>query len=127
MAQLTNTGENAVRGAVLGTASLTSGTRYLRLWTADPLEDLSGGPEVSGGSYTGKAVSWTLSATAGEASNSAAVEFPNMPACTVTHATLATAASGGSHYLYGALTTPKTVGAGDTLRFAIGDVLAIFT
>ncbi len=94
-------------------------TVYVSLHTADPGE--TGANEVTGGSYARQAV--TFSAPASKAtSNSAAIEFTNMPACTVTHVGLWDAASGGNFWWGGALTQSKTINVGDTFKINAGDL-----
>jgi len=93
---------------------------YLALFTS-ATSDAGGGTEVTGGSYARQAV--TFSAAASKATtNSVAVSFTAMPAATVTHAALMDASTSGNMLLHGPLAASKTVGAGDTLTFAIGDV-----
>lgn len=101
-------------------------TVYLRLFTADPTVDPDstyGTREVAGGSYVGKAVAWTSLAGAGAAENTSSIDFPDMPAVTVTHVALCSTASGaGDWYLFGALTSSKTYAAGDTCQVEPGDL-----
>ena len=119
--------EDKLRDHVLRNVAFTSpATVYLRLFTT-ATTDAGGGTEVAGGSYAGQAVAFDAGAAgSGAADNSGAVSFANMPAATVTHAALFDAAAGGNMLLHAPLTSPKTVGAGDTLTFAVGDVDAVF-
>lgn len=99
-------------------------TIYVSLHTADPGD--SGANEVSGGGYARQAV--TLAAAANKAtSNTTVIEFTNMPAVTITHCAIWDAQTGGNVLMYGALTQSKTVNAGDTVRFNVGDLDITFT
>ena len=95
---------------------------YVSLHTADPLD--LGGSEVSGGAYArqGPVAFTDAGANPTVASNSAIVTFPAATAIwgTVTHFGLWDAKTGGVFRGSGAVLTPKTVGAGDTARFATG-------
>lgn len=119
--------EDKLRDHVLRNVAYTSpATVYLALFTT-ATTDAGGGTEVVGGSYARQAVAFTAGAAgSGAADNTAAETFVNMPAATVTHAALFDAVSGGNMLLHAALTTPKTVAAGDTLTFAAGDIDAVF-
>lgn len=92
-------------------------TLYASLHTADPGE--TGANEVTGGSYARQTI--TLSAaSSGTTSNSGAISFTGMPACTVTHAALWDASTAGN-CLWTGTATNKTLGAGDTYQVAAGD------
>jgi hypothetical protein len=115
--------ENALINAVLRNTAYTSpATVYLALYTT-ATTDAGGGTEVTGGSYARQAVTFGAPSN-GVSTNSAAVSFTGMPAATVTHAGIRDALTGGNLLFHGALTASKTVGAGDTLTFAIGDISA---
>jgi hypothetical protein len=92
---------------------------YVGLYTSDPT-DANTGTEVSGGSYTRKAVTFGAPAN-GVSTNSAAVNFDTATASwgTVTHMGLLDASTGGNLLYHGALTTSKTVSNGDAFIFAI--------
>lgn len=127
MASMTDYLEDKVRDHVLrGIAYTSPPTVYLGLFTT-ATTDAGGGTEVVGGSYGRNAVAFSAGAAgSGAADNTAAELFSNMPACTVTHAALFDAASGGNMLMHAPLSAPKTVGAGDALNFPIGDIDAIF-
>lgn len=76
------------------------------------------GTECTGGSYAPQAVTWTAS-SAGVASNSAAVVFTNMPACTVVAVELYDSAGTPVRLWWGALTANKVLNSGDTFEFDI--------
>jgi hypothetical protein len=119
--------EDKLRDHVLRNVAYTSPTTvYLALFTT-ATTDAGGGTEVVGGSYARQAVAFTAGAAgSGAADNTAAETFSNMPAVTVTHAAIMDASSGGNMLLHGPLPSPKTVGAGDALEFAAGDIDAVF-
>lgn len=113
--------KNEIYDHVLRNASYTSPTTvYLALFT-DATDDAGGGTEVSGGSYARQAVAFDAP-TDGVGSNTAAETFTNMPAVTVTNAALYDASTAGNMLMHGTLLSSKTVGAGDSLTFAIGDI-----
>ena len=110
--------------------SMTTGTAarptawFLALYTAAP-SDSGGGTEVSGGGYARQAIAFGAAATpGGTTSNTAAVEYTASGAAygTVTHIGIFDASTGGNLLWHGAMTTSRTIGDGDTLSFAIGDV-----
>jgi hypothetical protein len=114
--------ENKFLNHVLKVSSFTVPTNiYLALYT-DATSDAGGGTEVTGGSYARVVANSWASASGGASSNSAVIDFPGMPAVTVTHIALYDASSGGNRLYHGALTTPKVVPVGETLRFAIGEL-----
>lgn len=106
---------------------------YIGLFTAAP-SDAGGGTEVSGGSYARVAVApldanWTgASATSGLTDNAAVITFPVASASwgTVTHVAFFDALTGGNMLFWGALTTSKAVGSGDTFSFAIAALSVTF-
>ena len=77
--------------------------------------------ECTGGSYIRKAVSFGA-ASGGAISSDAALTFPSMPACTVTHVGVWDAESSGNFLWGGALTASKVVNSGDTFEIASGDL-----
>lgn len=121
--------EGLVRGHIFRTATWAKPTVLaIALYTAAPGET-GGGTEVSGGSYARVQrdpldANWTAaSATDGLTDNAAAITFPSPTANwgVITHQALHTATSGGDMWIYGALTTPKTVNSGDAApNFPIG-------
>lgn len=92
---------------------------YCSLHTADPGN--TGANEVTGGGYSRKQVNWNAAANK-HMDNLADITFSNMPAVTVTHVGLWTAASGGTFLWGGALTSSRTLQAGDALVIAAGDL-----
>lgn len=96
-------------------------TVYAGLFTADPTDAGTQSSEVAGGSYARVAVTWGA-ISAGSVSNSGAVTFPTATGAwgTVSHVGLLDALTTGNMLYKGALGTPKTVGIGDQVSFAIG-------
>lgn len=79
------------------------------------------GTEVTGGSYAAQSVTFGAS-SAGVASNTAAVSFTNMPACTVVAVELYDSAGTPVRLWWGGLTANKVMNAGDTFTFDIGSL-----
>lgn len=113
---ISNYAENAILDAVLNNTSFAGGaTLKLALHTADPGETGSGA-EVSGGSYARQTITFgAASGGTSTMSNSGGIEFADMPSCTVTHVAIWNGA-GSQIYWSGALTSSRTVTAGDSLR-----------
>ncbi len=100
----------------------TTAPVYVSLHTADPGE--AGASEVTGGSYARQqapASDWNAAAS-GAIDNSAAIQFADMPAATVTHVGIFDALSGGNFLWGGALTASVAVTAGQTFRIAAGNL-----
>lgn len=117
--------ENKVLDHVTGKTSFTKPTSYVALFTAAP-SDSGGGTEVSGGSYarvTTAGADWNA-ASSGSASNANDLTFPTATGSwgTVTHFALFDALTTGNMLAWGSLTTSKTVGSGDTAKFAAGSL-----
>jgi hypothetical protein len=85
--------------------------------------------EVTGGTYLRQEVTASFpGATNGAAANDVAIEFTLMPATTVYTFCIATSSSAGGQIVWQTtLTASKTLGLGDTLRFAIGEVTGTST
>lgn len=119
---LTNTFETRVLEWLLNDSPVTRPSAwYVGLFTAAP-SDTGGGTEVSGGSYTRKAVNFSV--TGDTASNTAAVEFDAATASwgTITHAAIFDASTAGNMIAYASLTTSKTIDTDDVLRIPAGDL-----
>jgi hypothetical protein len=117
---LSDYGENYLLDYLFGS------TVYVGLSTADPTDDASGNAEPGAGSYARVAMAagnWTA-ASGGALSNSAAAEFPEATGSwgTLTHFGIWDAASAGNMVAHGDLDESKTVGIGDTISFAIGEL-----
>ena len=128
----TNTLENAILDAMLGTgATLFGGTVEIALSTTDPTEDGSGITEPSGGGYARASVTNNSTnfpaASSGTKSNGTAITFPTATATwgTLSHWALY---DGGVLKIYGELDdgagTPTTreVLTGDDFSFPIGQL-----
>lgn len=96
-------------------------TVYLALHTTDPGE-AGTGAEVTGGSgpYARQAITFSAASGGSIAMSSTAhpsgIDFSGMPGATVTHVAIWDLSSGGNCLWSGALTSSRTVTAGDTLR-----------
>ena len=121
----TFTQTDAVLNVLRGT-NLSGVTPFVGLLSAAPSSDADSGTELSGGGYARQSVTFTAPATDSgnvrKIDNSADITFPvataNWPE--VVAAALYTASTGGSMLYWGSLATPRTVPAGDVLRFAAG-------
>jgi hypothetical protein len=114
--------ENLALTYLLTSGSATRPTAwYVGLHTADPT-DAGTGTEVSGGSYTRKAVAFTV--TNDTASNSGTVTFPAATANwgTIGYVGVWDAASGGNLLFHGAVTSAKTIETGDTFQISTGNL-----
>lgn len=111
---LANKWLDTLRNVSFGVATL-----YASLHMDDPGD--TGANEVSGGSYARRSVTLAAAANKGT-SNSAMLEWTNMPAVTVSYVGLWDAATGGNFLWGGQLAQAKTLYAGDTFRIAVGDL-----
>lgn len=125
MAALSDYMEKLLLDWSMTTGSATRPTAwFLALYTAAP-SDAGGGTEVSGGGYARQAIAFDAASTpGGTTSNSAAVEFEASGAAfgTVTHIGIFDASTSGNLLWHGEMTVSRTIGDGDKLVFAIGDV-----
>jgi hypothetical protein len=118
--------ENKVLDHFLGTASTSApATVYLALFTTDPT-DAGSGTEVStsGTNYARQSIAFS-SASSGTTSNSADVEFSQATGSgfgTVTHFGIFDASTAGNLLFHGALTSSKTIDAGDVFKIASGNL-----
>lgn len=127
--------EGQIRAHAFRTASWTKpAVLAVALYTAAPGET-GGGTEVTGGSYARVQrnpldANWTAaSATDGLTDNAASLDFPAPTANwgLITHFAILDATTAGNFYIYGALTTSKTVNNGDAApSFPIGALDVIF-
>jgi len=113
--------ENQLLDALVGTSTYSvTGAIKLRLMTANG-SDASAGTEVTGGSYAAQTITFGA-ASSGAIENSGAISFTGMPAATVVGIEIYDSAGSPKRLLYGALTTSRTVTAGDTVQFASGAI-----
>jgi hypothetical protein len=109
--------ENQLLDALVGTTPYTvTGTIKLALVTANG-DDASAGTEVTGGSYARQTIAFDAAAS-GSISNNASISFTGMPAVTVVGIEIYDSAGSPKRLAYGALTTSRTITAGDTVQFA---------
>ena len=129
--------ESALANFVLGAQAFSKpGTVYVALYTGAP-SDGGGGSEVSTYStgYSRAAVTNNATnfpnanVTTGVKTNGTAITFPTATGGwgTITHVALWDSPSGGSMLYWGALSTGRTINAGDTARFAAGDLSITLT
>lgn len=118
---LTDTVENQLLDALVGTAAYSVTTPIkLALVTANG-SDSAAGTEVSGGSYSRQSITFGA-ASGGSITNSAKVTFANMPTATVVGIELWDSAGTPKRLAYGSLTASKSLVSGDTLEFAASSV-----
>jgi len=118
--------ENEILDHLFGKGSYTPPTIYVGLSTADPVDDASGLAEPSGNSYARIAMAgadWNV-ASGGMLDNANDITFPEASGSwgTLTHFALFDAASGGNMLAHGSLSVSKSIGSGDTAKFATGDL-----
>lgn len=84
------------------------------------------GTQVTGGSYTPQSLTAALPAggTNGAITTTGAISYTGMPAATTTAVEWWDSNGTPRRAWWGALTTPKATGAGDTLTFAAGQASA---
>jgi len=120
--------ENAILDHVLGSNTFVKpGTVYIAVYTTAP-NDAGGGVEVSALGYTRLAVPNTNAywspAVGGVKTNAQTLAFGQAvaPWGTLVAAAIFDAASGGNMLYHGALSVPRVVTAGDTVRFMAGEI-----
>lgn len=123
MGSLSDYAETHILDHTTGKTAYTKPTAYVALYTAAP-SDSGGGTEVSGSNYsrvTTAGADWNA-ASSGSTSNANVITFatPSGSWGTVTHFGIFDAATTGNLLWWGALTTSKTIGSGDTASFAAG-------
>lgn len=125
MAALSDYAEKLLLDWMMTTGSATRPTAwYVALYTAAP-SDSGGGTEVSGSGYSRQSVTFAAASTpGGTTSNTGAVTFTAAGGSwgTVSHIGLHDASTSGNLLWHGAMTASKTIGDGDTLEFAIGNI-----
>lgn len=99
-------------------------TIFVALFTVSPTP-LGGGTEVAGGGYGRQTVTFTTPSN-GQTSNTADIFFPiaTAPWGNVTAFGLFDASSGGNMLYYGTLSTPRSIGTNDQLKFPAGQLIA---
>jgi len=131
MGSASNFAENELLDHIMGVGSYTMPTVYIALCTADPTDAGTGASmnEVAdSNAYARLAVAadFGTPAASGTISNDGAIEFVTATGSwgTVTHWALLDSGThgAGNMLIHGALGTSKTVGVGDTVTFAIGNL-----
>lgn len=113
---------NRLLDASLGTATYTAPTGAMKLALSTTTgTNSAAGTEVTGGSYARQTITFNA-ASSGSATNSNSISFTGMPAATVTGVEIFDSNGTPRRAWVGALTSSKTVGAGDTLSFATSSV-----
>jgi len=97
---------------------------WVGLSTADPGDDEGGLAEPSGNNYSRVPTDgddWDVS-SGGATANAADITFPEASGAwgEITHFAIFDASSGGNMVAHGALDESKTIGSGDTAKFATG-------
>jgi hypothetical protein len=118
--------ENEILDHVFGKGSYAPPTIYVALSTADPTDDGSGMAEPSGNGYARvqtQASDWNA-ASSGSLDNANDITLPEATGNwgTISYFALFDAASGGNMLAHGALSESKSIGTGDTAKFAAGDL-----
>lgn len=113
--------DKVLKHVFTNTAYTAPSTLYVALFTVAPT-DAGGGTEVStsGTNYARQTMAFTVSGSSPtQAANTAAVEWGTAASSwgTVVAAAVFDAASGGNMLAWGALTSNKTIAAGDVFRF----------
>jgi hypothetical protein len=126
--------ENRILNQNFGNAAhAIAGTYYFGLSTTTIADDGTGITEPAGNGYARVAVTNNTTnfptTTTGSKANGTEIAFPTATGAwgTATHFFIADASSAGNVWAYGALTTAKTIGNGDTARFAIGSLTITLT
>lgn len=119
--------DNKLIDHLLGSGTFTKpSSLYLALFVGDPQ---SGGSEVStsGSAYVREAASFSV--TGGTATNSSAIEFPAATSSwgTVNYIAIYDASTSGNMLVSAALTSAKTIGSGDVLRFPTSQLSVTLT
>jgi hypothetical protein len=121
MSSLTDTAENrALDWLTMNSTTAPTTGLSCRLMTANG-SDSAAGTEVVGGSYAAQDVAFGA-ASSGATSNSGALTYTAMPACTVVGVEIWDKHGTPVRWWWGALTASKAVGAGDTFTIAAGDL-----
>jgi hypothetical protein len=118
--------ENEILDHLFGKGNYTPPTIYVGLSTADPTDNASGLAEPSGNAYarvSTAAADWNV-ASGGTLDNANDITFPEASGNwgTITHFALFDAASAGNMLAHGSLSVYKSIGSGDTAKFAAGDL-----
>jgi len=121
VANLTLTASNQALAWMFGlTATAPDGDLQVALVTANGTASAAG-TEVTGGTYARQDLT-VAAPTGGATSNAAEIVFAGMPACTVVGVEIWDSATSPVRWWHGAVDTPRTVAAGDDIRFIAGEL-----
>lgn len=121
LASISDYAENKLVDAWLGTTSFQATACYVKLHTGDPGEN---GTANAAGETTRKLAAFGA-ASGGAATNSGLLQWTNVASTeTYSHVSLWDASSAGNCLGSGALTSSKSVTAGDTFEIAVGQLAA---
>lgn len=127
MAVLVAAEANRLLDASWGTASYTAPTTPMKVALVTVLGTATtAGTEVTGGSYARQTITMT-SSSSGSNSNTAVINFTNMPATTVVGIDVYDSNATPRRCWFGPLATSRTTAAGDTVSFAIGSITSSLT
>lgn len=117
--QFSNYLENKIMDKIRGTDFSVAGI-YVKLHTGNPGEDC----DQNAATHTTRVQgTFGAGASGGVISNTADIVFSSLAADeTISHVSLWDASTAGNPLMYGALTTPKDVNAGDTFTIPTGDL-----
>jgi len=125
MGSLSDYAEKKVLELLVGKTAFSTPVCYVALSTADPLDDGSGLVEP-GSNYARVATAgadWEAATLgAGTIQNANPITFVEATGSWGTPSHFALFDASSNLLGHGSITTPKAVGAGDTLRFAAGDI-----
>lgn len=121
---ISNTWENEILDHVFNNAAAPAITTvFVSLHTGTGPGE-TGANECTGGGYARQSGAFG-NASAGAVSNTATIDFTNMPSATITFVGIwssSTATASANFVWGGALTTNKSTNAGDTFRLAVGNL-----
>ncbi len=116
---------NGFLNALCRNSSYAAAAIYIQLHVDDPGDD---GTSDLAEEDTRKALTFGDAASGGSIATTAAAEWTNVADDeTYSHASFWTASSAGTFLGSAALTTPKTVNAGDNFTFPVGNITLSFT
>lgn len=120
MADKSNWLRNAVLNAVCKGQSLNVSSVYMSLHSSNP--GLNGSNELSGGGYSRQEVTFG-SVSSGKVSNSAVIEFEDIPGQPVNYVGLWSASTGGNFLYRGIVTFSEgQPDEGDTVQIEVGSL-----
>jgi hypothetical protein len=117
--------DKVAQHVLMNVAYTSPATVYLALYST-PTTAAGGGTEVGGGSYARLAISFTDPGDPGLVEQDATLTFNDMPGVTVTHIAIHDHISAGNMLIFGALRSPRTVGAGQPFVLGAGDIRVLF-